>query len=430
MGDRSEVLVLEDTWRWGFKFLRRVLEDDPSFTMTAFLPRGEAFMQFGEPDRQVKLGGFPQTRAELERFDIIVLGDVNPKRWPAGLSRVIEQLVTEDGKSLIVIAGPNLAHWLESAELATLLPVDIVPQSARPIEGPVPVRVTREGGMTPFFSLAPIVDDTSLPSMSQVYPPLRKKPAATILLEAATKSNAYGGIILAAEHTVGRGRVLFLGSDTLWRWQMQGPQDEGGLTPHMLFWQQALRAMAPAHPGDSGVSLSVQPQRTRYEAGRLVTLEALATSDRPLARPALTSTVTMPDGREMPLAFIASGTRSGAYGAEFEAAIPGQYRIAATLSSDGTPQDEVLTAIDVEQPKAEDAVTAVDVANLARIAAATGGTLIDPEDRGTWPTDRQADAVAVEVTRSIDLWNNFSLVLLLCALLGLDWLIRLLRGYV
>jgi len=35
----------------------------------------------------------------------------------------------------------------------------------------------------------------------------------------------------------------------------------------------------------------------------------------------------------------------------------------------------------------------------------------------------------VEVARSIDLWNNYSLVLLLCALLGFDWLLRMLRGY-
>jgi hypothetical protein len=429
VGDQNEVLVLEDSWRWGFKFLRRVLEDDPSFTMTAFLPRGGASMQFGEPGRRVNLGAFPQTRAELEWFDIIVLGDVNPTRWPRGLGQGIEQLVTEEGKSLIVIAGPNLVHWLESAELAALLPVEVVPQSGRPIEGPVAVRVTREGEATPFFSLAPVTDGSPLPSMNQVYPPLRKKPAATILLEAAGLANAYGPLIIAAEHTVGRGRVLFLGSDTLWRWQMQGPQDESGLTPHMLFWQQALRAMAPPRLGGSGAALSVQPQRTRYEAGRLVTLEAQATADRPLPRPALTSTVTMPDGRQVPLAFSATGVRPGGYAAEFEAGAPGPYRIAATLTSEGKPQAEVLTVIDVERTRTEDLATTVDVTRLARIAAATGGSMIDPADRATWPGDQAADVRTVEVPRSIDLWSNYALVLVLCGLLGIDWLLRMLRGY-
>jgi hypothetical protein len=33
-------------------------------------------------------------------------------------------------------------------------------------------------------------------------------------------------------------------------------------------------------------------------------------------------------------------------------------------------------------------------------------------------------------SRTVDLWENYSLVVALVALLGLDWLIRLRRGYV
>jgi hypothetical protein len=391
-------------------------------------------MQFGEPERRVNLGAFPQTRAELEWFDLIILGDVNPKRWPRGLGRAIAQLVTEEGKSLIVVAGPNLSTWLDAPELAALLPVELVAQSGRPVEGPVPVRVTPEGEATSFFAMPSLADSSTLPSMDQVYPVLRKKPAATILLDAANKSNAYGNLIVAAEQTVGRGRVLFLGSDTLWRWQMQGPQDEAGLTAHMLFWQQALRAMAPTRPGGAGVTLSVQPERTRYEAGRRVRLEAQVQSDRPLpgaaGQTALTSTVTLPDGRQVPLAFTASSARPGGYEAEFEASDSGQYKIAAALMVEGKPQAEVLTAIDVEQPRAESSDAAVDTANLARIATATGGKAIDVADRATWPTEQATETRTVEAARTIDLWNNFSLVLILCALLGADWLLRMLRGYV
>jgi hypothetical protein len=67
---------------------------------------------------------------------------------------------------------------------------------------------------------------------------------------------------------------------------------------------------------------------------------------------------------------------------------------------------------------------------LARIATATGGKAIDVADRATWPTEQATETRTVEVARTIDLWNNFSLVLILCALLGADWLLRMLRGYV
>src|SRR6185503_17282301 len=110
LSDRHEILLLEDAWRWSFKFLRRILEDDPSFSMTAMLTRSQtAFVQFGEPDRKVNLGRFPQGRAELDWFDTIILGDVNPTRWPRGLSAAIAKSVKDDGKSLVVVAGPNIS---------------------------------------------------------------------------------------------------------------------------------------------------------------------------------------------------------------------------------------------------------------------------------------------------------------------------------
>ena len=71
---RIDVLVLQGAWRWDFKYLRRVLESDPNFSFTGFLPRGPGlYMQYGEPERGVQLSGFPGTRAELSGFDIIIL---------------------------------------------------------------------------------------------------------------------------------------------------------------------------------------------------------------------------------------------------------------------------------------------------------------------------------------------------------------------
>jgi hypothetical protein len=67
---------------------------------------------------------------------------------------------------------------------------------------------------------------------------------------------------------------------------------------------------------------------------------------------------------------------------------------------------------------------------LARVAAATGGKPIDLHDSSTWPSQSDSPLVAIRRTQSLDLWNNFGLLLLLCRLLGIDWVPRLLRGYV
>jgi hypothetical protein len=431
--NRTEVLILEDSWRWEFKFLRRIFENDPSFTFTALLSRGgAAFAQFGEPDRRVQLGGFPQSRAELNWFDAIILGDVNPKRWPRGLAASLAQVVTEEGKSLIVIAGPNLAQWAETADLQGILPVEITREAGKPVEGPVEVRLTPEGSASSFFFNPDKKAGlwSSLPPLDQIYPPLRKRPAATVLVEAARRANAHGNLIVMAEHTVGRGRVLFVGTDTLWKWQTLAPANEAGVTPYAVFWLQALRALAPARLGSGGASLWLTADRSRYEAGQKVILRAEVQSERPLAQPKVQATVVLPGEKRLPLALGPDPANPQVFQAEFETSAPGSYRIAAVVTSEGKTAADTATAIDVEESKGELADVRVDANNLARIAAATGGRRIDLADPATWPTSSDVPRVAVRQTQTLDLWNNFSLPLLLCGLLGVDWLLRLLRGYV
>lgn len=66
---------------------------------------------------------------------------------------------------------------------------------------------------------------------------------------------------------------------------------------------------------------------------------------------------------------------------------------------------------------------------LANLAQATGGMRIDPQDPATWPPPATAER-EILVPRFIEGWALHRLLLLLVVLLGADWLIRLIRGYV
>lgn len=425
--NKDEVLILEDTWRWDFKYLRRVLEDDPSFRFTALLARGGgAYVQFGDPQRRNQLGGFPQSRAEIAGFDTFILGDSDPRHWPRGLASAIAELVTEEGKSLVLIAGPNLANLAQVPELNTLLPVELSPESANPLAGPIEVRMSKEGSQSPFFFQTD-ASGATLPALDQIYPPLRKRPAATVLLEAAQQGNAYGSLIVMAEQTVGRGRVLYIGTDTLWKWQTLAAAKEGMPTPYALFWQHALRALAPVRAGGGSVQLWVQPERSRYEAGRPIAVHVELQSERPLAQPRLEATVLLPDGRRLPLAFAADTAKPDLFHADFESNLPGQYRVTASVAVEGKTLANGTSLIEVTPAPSEQASAPVDRANLARISSATGGQLLDPANPDTWPPGEES--TSQEVTQTLDLWNSFALVLVLCGILGTDWLLRLLRGY-
>ena len=89
----------------------------------------------------------------------------------------------------------------------------------------------------------------------------------------SSERNAYGNLIVMAEHTVGRGRVLFLGTDTLWKWHTLAENNDGP-TPYSLFWQQAFRAMTPVRSNLGSVNLWLTASQSRTETGRKVVLQA------------------------------------------------------------------------------------------------------------------------------------------------------------
>lgn len=440
--ERHDVLMLEDAWRWEFKYLRRILEDDPSFSFTALLARGEnAFVQFGEPERRVHLGGFPHSRSELDGFDTLILGDVRPVTWPRGLARHVHAVVAEGGKSLIVVAGPHLGEWVDTPELARLLPVELTRESGSPVSGQVEVRITPEGKESSWFTLAlqkgakPDSADVgaasaALPALAQVYPVLRKRPAATVLLETVAHNNPYGPLVVIAEHTVGRGRVLFIGTDTLWRWQTLGPRNDDGATLHSTFWQHALRALAPPESTSATAQLFLRPERTQYRSGDRVQILAELSSSGTAGPAAADATVVLPDGRRSPLALAADERAPGRFVAQFDAAQVGRYRIEASARSESQTLAEGVAVIEVSPGRTEMDDSPVDAAALARLAAATGGRSIDPSAADGWLTAEAAPPTVVVRRQAFDLWHNFTFLLALCTLMAVDWSLRLFRGYV
>ncbi|MGE0608134.1 MAG: hypothetical protein AB7O62_13650 [Pirellulales bacterium] len=435
---RHDVLVLEDTWRWEFKYLRRVLEDDPSFSLTAFLSRGErAFVQFGEPERRVHLGGFPHSRNELEGFDTLILGDVNPATWPKGLARNIHLAVSDGGKSLVIVAGPRLGDWVDVPELSRLLPVELSRQSGEPVSGQIAVQATAEGSSQGWFSLTPpgqSGEATSaspvLPALPGIYPALRKRPAATVLLEASEQANAHGPLVVVAEQPVGRGRVLYIGTDALWRWHTLGPRNEAGATLHSAFWQHALRALAPPIPASSQAQLWLRPEQTRYRAGDRVRLSAEWAAPGQKSAPTLEAAVVLPDGRRLPLDMSRDERDPRRFAAWFDVAEAGRYRIEATARGDAEDAVESSTLLEVSAGLQESTSSPVDTAALVRLAEATGGRVIDPASPTGWLAAGAPPAATVVRQQSFDLWHNYSIVLLLCGVLAADWLLRLFRGYV
>ena len=439
LGRSASVLIVEDSIRWEFKFLKRLIEDDPNFACTTFLSRGSGvYMQSVEAEHSLKLGGLPQSRAELDYFDIIVLGDAQPKQWPANLASAIHHAVTERGTSLIHIAGPHLDQVAANQSLAALLPVELSDRPGQPVEGPIAVQLcVGQSTFSPFFALGATAW-RDLPPLDQIYPVVRKRPGATPLLEAADRAAAYGNLLVMAEHTVGRGRALFVATDTLWKWQTLAKFDEDRNTPYRRFWQQTLRAMTPPRPGGNREAVVLTADRSKYIVGDRVQLTAKTTAPSgqstasatgAAAAAGLNATVRMPDGRRFPLGFAPSSTEPGNYAADFEVTKPGSYTLEAAAA---IPRHAAETALQftAEPQPAELDRTSNNHELLDALAQATGGTRVHLDRKETWPDATAPKPPIVQRAVILDLWNSFGLLLCLVAVMGLDWLLRLLKGFV
>jgi hypothetical protein len=145
---------------------------------------------------------------------------------------------------------------------------------------------------------------------------------------------------------------------------------------------------------------------------------------------AVTAQVVLPDGRRVPLDLAPDPQHPARHTASFEPALAGQYRIEATARSEAQTVAESATVLEVQPRAAESDPAPVDLAGLARLASSTGGRVIDPQSPEGWLAAESGQSMTVVESRSFDLWQNFTLVVALCLVLGADWMTRLFRGLV
>src|SRR5262249_23314539 len=137
------ILYVEGEPRWEFRYVKSLLEREnqrvegnKSFDLKVLLLDAEP--EWAAQDKSA-ITEFP-TRAELQQYDVIILGDFDPRRWPKGAENLqnIAEFVKERGGGLLVVAGERFApHAYKGTPLQDVLPIDLLTESqpAEPAQG-------------------------------------------------------------------------------------------------------------------------------------------------------------------------------------------------------------------------------------------------------------------------------------------------------
>jgi Mg-chelatase subunit ChlD len=262
---RIRVLYVEGYPRYDFRFVKVLLEreSDKSIggkSVEVQVVLLDASKGWAETDRSAFRGEFP-TRTELFGFDVIILGDIDPKEIGGTRSSVvlrdIVDFVKQKGGGLLFLSGQHgtPAAYADTplAEILPVVPSNPPAISRSPEEQPLTEgyqpRLTPAGRLHPLFRFA--ADEAeSARIWNQLLPPLywaatgyRRKPLTNVLA-VHPQLPADGGARgenhpLVIQQFAGAGPVLFFGFDDTWRWRYRNNEEHFD-----RFWMQAMRVLA------------------------------------------------------------------------------------------------------------------------------------------------------------------------------------------
>ncbi|MGY8768802.1 MAG: hypothetical protein ACKVH8_10305 [Pirellulales bacterium] len=436
--DTIKVLYVQAYPRFQYRYLKTLLErqlkpssneglSEHAFDLTTILQ--DADSEYAEQDSSA-IASFPNTAEELNQYDVLIFGDANP----AFLSRLhlenINRFVSEKGGGAIFIAGMQYMPWnYKGTALEPLLPFDI--DSARTADvgqdfsTPFSLSLTDLGIGSPPLQVGTSPANTirlwnDIPHLYWFLNASKKKPAAQTLLAHSTVAGDDGqGLPILSQQFVGNGKVLFLATDDLWRWEH-----------HDAFWMQSIRYLARSSLAGSDRAAELTTSRQIYRKGEVANVRLRFFDERkaPASDDGVTIVVEHDKGRRQRIRLSRSTSAREVFDGSIGNLMPGSYRvfvaepILTNAENGNQPPAAIFT---VEAPAGEMARLEMDVTDLKAAAQSSGGKFYLFTDTinlaSELPPGRK---VKIETLPPTPLWNSWKLAMLFTSLIISEWLLR------
>ena len=461
---RLNVFYLEGRPRWDYTFLKRTLERDPDIEATCAILSSNRLKRLPVDSVLNRLDGyypqatpasetprFPETLAELSKYDVLILGDLGAEHLTETQQRAIVDFVEMQGKPVIFLPSRNMlgVNGLGNTELAQLLPIDIPKNGCRIEDTEFTVQLTQSGAFHPMLQL----DDTqstqtgqtavldgndlslwrNMPALSRSFSGFRLRGGATALME-----NGKGMPILILQRA-GLGKSLMIAAEGFWNWGF-GVKTFKNTRYHAIyprFWAQVLRWMA-TNTDDKNVYLTTDA--STYAIGDTVKVTAYLYSEtyQPQAGATVQIEVVPPDGAPFQLQINAAtestnemlsqpdtiANMSNLYTAQFVLLQNGKYRIRTTGRSGNLKLGEDQIDIYAHPQLAELENPQLNEDLLKQLAGQTGGAYFTMADAESLPENIANVQNPIFVDAERELWAHPLIFITVLGLLGTEWFLR------
>lgn len=427
--EQLRVLIVESVPRWEYRFLRNALERDPGVEVDCLLLHPD-LPGVGKGRRYLE--AFPG-KAKLSSYDVIFLGDVG--RGPSQLNtedcKNLGRLVRDQAAGIVFLPGlKGHQHTLLETDLADLYPVLPDPGRKAGIGSAIPGRIvlTEDGRKSLLTKLED--EDTAndrvwrtLPGFQWHAAVLRAKAGTATLARHSNARGPDGRTPLLVTKTYGTGKVLYMGTDSAWRWR-EGVEDRY----HYRFWGQVARWMAYQRKMSEGKALRLFHSPDRPEAGDVVTLNANVSdpNGEPRQDAVVTVRIVNQSGRTETVRLRPAGKESwGLFTGSFTPTVSGEHKL--QMTTDQNPEPLYLT-IDVQGGIIEKTGQPARVEVLEEIAQVTGGMLARPAQLDSLVQAIRSLPEPTPLERRLQIWAHPLWATLLILLLGIFWTGRKIAG--
>lgn len=419
--EKINVLYIEGSPRWEFRYLRWVLLRDKHLKTRFIMTQGDPELPKLSPHF---MAGFPKDIRNIFEYDLIIIGDVSSKYFKPGQLELLEEQIRVHGGSLIMLSGVGHAPAsYKNTPLESILPVKIGSGKAQAVDNHAFPRLPKDAVHSPIVALSD-APDVNQRIWSKVRPLGRlptldgAKPLANVLLELPGS----GGVRypLVSWHNYGKGKCMFLATDRLWRLRQ-----EVGNEQHGRFWGQAIQFLAMSRLLGQNKRISLQTERSRYNPGEAVRVYANVLSEtyEPMVKESHKVVIQQKDVPDSArdLVLIPDPTTPGIYFGSLPAGAEGSYVLGAQeKEKEFTGTLEFMVAKD----PIEDRDTAAKPEIATAIAKASGTSVVAAADLAALVDNLSAPELSRVISREMELWDTPILYLLLLLFVGLEWTLR------
>ncbi len=451
LSGQLRVLYCEGYPRYEYRYLKNALLRESTITLSVLLIEAdEGFVQEGtEPIRR-----FPQSPEELNRYDVVIFGDVDPRGgWlsPAQMHMLLDY-VGNVGGGFALIAGERASpHRFKGTPLEKLIPVRIDPAFFGRFETSLTTgfhaQLTSDGRRSRVFRFVP--EGNGAEAVQSAFEPpselywfsrtLGPKPGATVLMEHPTARGEAGLLPLVVTGRYGAGKLFFQGTDDTWRWRR-----ETGELLHDTYWVQVVRALMRGARLSQTRRLIVRTDQRSYAYGSPVHTQVRVFDSELLSelkdvfeiavigsKPRLHTAPE--DGVQTPTAVARFAVhRLSADADRFEGTWipphPGRFVLEPAEFAPRLDETVPSVAIQVGRPNLETRHPQADHETLERLANATGGRVVE--------LDRLVEAFESIEDRSVripddvvePLWDSKLALALFALMISIEWVARKAMG--